>query len=160
MSEEKTEKPTSKKLRDARKKGQVSKSRDVTQALLFLTSVGAIALGGPALVIEAKAMFIDCLRPELLTGGLRVDEVMHRIAYAGGRLVLFSAPFLAAVTVVAAAAEFLQVQALFAPEAIKFKLDKLNFVKGLQNVFFKPKTYLELLKNLLKFAMVSGSFTR
>ena len=43
MSEQKTEKPTPKKLRDARKKGQVSKSRDITQALLFLTSMGVLA---------------------------------------------------------------------------------------------------------------------
>jgi flagellar biosynthesis protein FlhB len=48
------------------------------------------------------------------------------------------------------------VQPLFAPEAIQFKFDKLNFVKGLQNIFGKPKTYLELLKNLFKFALASA----
>ena len=153
MSEQKTEKPTPKKLRDARKKGQVSKSRDITQALLFLTSMGVLAAGGPAFVMSAKALFTDCFRPGLLTGDLRAEEVVGQLGYAGGRLLLFSAPFLAAVTLVAAAAEFLQVQALFAPEAIQFKLERLNFIKGLQNIFCKPKTYLELLKNLIKFAL-------
>lgn len=156
MSEQKTEKPTPKKLRDARKKGQVSKSRDITQSLLFLASMAVLAFGGPAFIEGAKALFRDSFRPELLTGELRADEIMRRLGYAGGRLILFSAPFLAAVTVVAAAAEFVQVQALFSPEAIRFKFDKLNFIKGLQNIFFKPKTYLELLKNLLKFTLVSA----
>jgi flagellar biosynthetic protein FlhB len=156
VSEEKTEKPTPKKLRDARKKGQVSKSKDITQALLFLTSVGVLAVGGPAFVTEAKDVFADSFRPELLTGLLRPDEVVRRLGYAGARLLLLSAPFLVAVSVVAAGAEFFQVRALFAPEAIKPKFDKLNVVKGLQNIFFKSKTYLELLKNLLKFALVAS----
>jgi flagellar biosynthesis protein FlhB len=156
VSEQKTEKPTPKKIRDARKKGQVSKSKDITQALLFLALMGVLALGGPAFVTGAKALFVDSFRPDLLTGQLRADEIMHRLGYAGGRLLLFTAPFLATVTVVAVAAEFLQVQALFAPEAIQFKFDKLNFVKGLENLFFKPKTYLELAKNLVKFALASA----
>jgi flagellar biosynthesis protein FlhB len=42
----------------------------------------------------------------------------------------------------------------FAPEVIKPKLDKLNPVKGFQNLFFKSKTYLELIKNLIKFTVV------
>jgi len=46
------------------------------------------------------------------------------------------------------------VRALFSFEVIKPKLEKLNPVKGFQNLFFKPQTYLELLKTLLKFAVV------
>jgi len=156
VSEQKTEKPTPKKLREARKKGQVAKSRDITQSLLFLTSVAVLAIGGPPLINGAKALFTDSFRPELLAGELRGDEVIRRLAFAGGQMLFFSGPFLAAVTLVAVTAELLQVQALFAPEVIQFKFDKLNFIKGLQTIFFKPKTYLELVKNLVKFALVSG----
>ena len=156
MSDQKTEKPTPKKLREARKKGQVAKSKDITQSLLFLAFMAALTTAGPALITGAKALFTDSFRPELLTGQLRGDEVIRRLGYAGGQWIMFSAPFLAAVTVVAMAVEFLQVQALFAPEAIKFKPEKLNFIKGLENIFFKPKTYLELVKNLVKFALVIG----
>ena len=45
----KTEKPTPKKLRDARAKGDVAKSRDVTNALLLLMSVGLFWQLGPVL---------------------------------------------------------------------------------------------------------------
>jgi flagellar biosynthesis protein FlhB len=156
VPEQKTEKPTPKKIRDARKKGQVSKSKDITQVLLFLALTGVLTVEGPALVTRAKEFFVDSFRADLLTGELRPDELMHRLGLAGQRVLLFSAPFLAAVAVVALAIEFLQVQALFAPEAVQLKFEKLNFIKGLENVFFKPKTYLELGKNLVKFAVVSG----
>jgi type III secretion YscU/HrpY family protein len=154
VSEEKSEKPTQKKLRDARKKGQVSKSKDITQALLFLTAVGVLAAGGPRFVTETKHLIVDSLQPRLLTGQLRLDEILHHAGYTWGRLLLFTAPFLAAVAIVAAAGNFFQVSALFAPEAVQFKLEKLNFVKNFQNIFFKPKTYLELLKTLIKLAIV------
>lgn len=154
MSEDKSEKPTQKKLRDARKKGQVSKSRDITQALLFLTAVAVLSIGGPTFIAEVKDMLVRCFQPELLTGQLRQDELLHHAGSTWGTLLLFSGPFLLAVSIVAVAGNFFQVQALFAPEAVQFKFDKLNFVKGAQNIFFKPKTYLELLKTLVKLAIV------
>ncbi|MEM1009092.1 MAG: EscU/YscU/HrcU family type III secretion system export apparatus switch protein, partial [Myxococcota bacterium] len=36
MSEDKTEEPTEHKLREARKKGQISKSQDIISAAIFL----------------------------------------------------------------------------------------------------------------------------
>lgn len=156
MSEDKSEQPTQKKLRDARKKGQVSKSRDITQALLFLTAVGVLAGGGPAFVAEVKSLMVDSFQPALLTGLLPQDEILHHAGYTWGRMLLFTVPFLVAVTMVAIASNFFQVKALFAPEAVQFKFDKLNFIKGAQSIFFKPKTYLELLKTLVKLAIVGA----
>ncbi len=156
MSEEKSEKPTQKKLSDARKKGQVSKSKDITQALLFLTAVGVLAAGGPRFVAELKRVIIDSFQPQLLTGQLRPDEVLHHAGYTWARLLLFTAPFLVAVTIVAAAGNFFQVRAIFAPEAVQFKFEKLNFVKGFQNIFLKSKTYLESLKTVVKLAIVGS----
>jgi flagellar biosynthetic protein FlhB len=151
---DKSEKPTQKKLRDARKKGQVSKSRDITQALLFLTAVGVLSIGGPTFVAQVKEMLVNCFRPGLLTGELSQDELLRHAGATWGALLVFSGPFLIAVAMVAIAGNFFQVKALFAPEAVQFKFDKLNFIKGAQNIFFKPKTYLELLKTLIKLAIV------
>ncbi len=43
---EKTEKATPKKLRDARKKGQVAKSQDFPSALTFVVSIATIIVSG------------------------------------------------------------------------------------------------------------------
>jgi flagellar biosynthesis protein FlhB len=52
------------------------------------------------------------------------------------------------------ASNFIQVKALFAPEVIKPKFDKLNPLNGFKGIFFSAKTYIELVKNLIKFAVV------
>ena len=79
---------------------------------------------------------------------------MRRMGQSFGRLLLLSAPLMICIVMVATAINFLQVKALFAPEVIKPKFEKLNPLKGFQNIFFKPRTYLELVKNLLKFGIV------
>ena len=71
MPGEKTEQPTPKKLQDARKKGQVSKSNDLTQAFLFLTAAGVLSLGGGAYVAELQQLMKDFFRPEMLVENSR-----------------------------------------------------------------------------------------
>jgi flagellar biosynthesis protein FlhB len=154
MSGEKTEQPTPKRLKDARKKGQVAKSQDLTAAVLFLTAAGVLAAGGSAFMSELRAMMTSLLQPRMLTGDLPDNELMHRAGQAGARALLLISPLLGAVFVASAAMNFLQVRSLFSTEVIKPKLEKLNPLKGFQNLFFKARTYLELLKTLIKFAVV------
>jgi flagellar biosynthetic protein FlhB len=156
VAEEKTEQPTAKKLKDARKKGQVSKSNDLTGALLLLAALGVLSMGGAAYVSELEKLMVDSFRASSLTGLLRQDEIVHRFGYAWARMFLLLAPLLGVLFAVSGSIGFLQVQGLFAPQAIKPKFDKLNPLKGFQNIFFKARTYLELVKNLAKFAIVTA----
>ena len=68
---------------------------------------------------------------------------------------LLSAPLLCGLVAVSLGVSFVQVRALFAAEIIKPKFEKLNPLAGFQNIFFKPRTYLELGKNLLKLCIVA-----
>jgi type III secretion YscU/HrpY family protein len=154
MSGEKTEQPTPKRLREARKKGQVAKSHDLTQAALFLTAIGVILAGGGAYITELRALMTSLFQPHLLTGDLPEDELMRRTGQVWGRAMVLLLPLLGAMFAVAAAMNFLQVKALFSTEVIKPKLEKLNPLKGFQNLFFQPKTYLELLKTLVKLTVI------
>ena len=154
MSEEKTEQPTAKRLKESRKKGQVAKSQDLTQAMLFLTAVGVLAAGGGAYTLELRSMMTQFFQPSGLTGTLPDDELIRRTGSAWGRSLILMSPLLGALFVVSAGITFLQVKPLFSPEVIKPKLEKLDLLKGFQNLFFKPRTYLELLKTLLKFAII------
>ncbi|RPJ69125.1 MAG: EscU/YscU/HrcU family type III secretion system export apparatus switch protein [Acidobacteria bacterium] len=47
---ERTEKPTARRLRDARKKGQIARSRDLGQALSLLVAIGVLGWSGRGLV--------------------------------------------------------------------------------------------------------------
>jgi flagellar biosynthesis protein FlhB len=155
MADDKTEKPTEKKLKDAREKGQVSKSTDLTQSVLFLTAAAVLSFSGPALVEQLKAFMIESFSPGLLAAGSDSNMLITRIGDASTKFLLLSMPLLMALAVAAIAVNFAQLQGfLFAPSALAPKFSKLNPVAGLQNILFKPKTYLELLKNLLKFVVI------
>jgi flagellar biosynthesis protein FlhB len=155
MADDKTEKPTEKKLKDAREKGQVSKSTDLTQSVLFLTAAAVLSFSGPALVEQLKAFMIESFGPGLLAAGSDNNMLITRIGDASTKFLLLSMPLLMALAVAAIAVNFAQLQGfLFAPSALAPKFSKLNPVAGLQNILFKPKTYLELLKNLLKFVVI------
>jgi type III secretion protein U len=56
QSEEKTLPPTRKKLRDARQKGQVARSRDLTSGLSLAGAIGFLMLGSGTIVAASFAM--------------------------------------------------------------------------------------------------------
>lgn len=154
MPGEKTEQPTAKRLQEARRKGQVCKSNDLTQALLLLTAAGIFYLGGGAFMAELQSLMKEAFQGEHLVG-ISQDQLLRRFGEASLRFFLLSTPLLCGLMAVSLGVSFVQVQALFATEIIKPKFEKLNPVTGFQNIFFKPRTYLELAKNLAKLCIVA-----
>lgn len=154
MPGEKTEQPTQKKIRDSRKKGQVFKSQDLTQAAIFLAAAGILAAGGSMVASQLRGLMAEFLQPELLRSPLEPALLLERAGTAFGRLVLVTAPIMLALALLSALSVFLQVGPLFSMEIVQPKFEKLNPVTGFQNIFFKSKTYIELAKGLAKFVIV------
>ena len=152
---EKTEQPTAKRLKEARKKGQIARSNDLTQAFLFLVAAGVLSMAGPAYLAELKSTMIQFFQPSALTGTLPGDAMLQRFGNAALRLLLLSAPLLGALMVGSIAANFVQVRGLITGEAMKPKFEKLNPAQGLKNLFGTAKTYVELAKTLLKFTIIA-----
>ena len=154
MAGDKTEQPTPKRIQDSRKKGQVFKSNDLIQALLFATAAAVITAGGGTYVTELRQLMSQFFQPDIMRGDMTLNAMLQRMGYAWTKFMLLSAPLLGALAIAAVAANFFQVKALFAPEVVKPKFDKLNPLTGFKNIFFSPKTYIELIKNLIKFTIV------
>lgn len=154
MPGEKTEQPTPKKMEEARKKGEVFKSKDFSQSLLFMTAAAVLTIGGPRYVSELASLMTQTFQPAVLRGDMQLSEMTTRLGYAWTKFMVLCAPLLGALVVAAVATNFVQVKAMFAPEVIKPKFDKLNPVNGFKSTFFSSKTYIELLKNLVKFGVV------
>ena len=71
-SGEKTEQPTDKKLRDARKRGQIAKSNDVTTTFVTVFVLAAIAYVFETVVRKFRELFAGFhLSLELQTGGFK-----------------------------------------------------------------------------------------
>lgn len=157
MSGHKSEQPTAKKLRDARKKGQVPKSQDLTNAFLFLAAAGALGFLGAGIFEQLQALTLGFLADESVYSGEQAPpELMARAGDAAWTVLTAPLPILVGMAAVAALMGFVQTQALIAPDAVKPDIKKLNPLDGLKNIFAKPKTYIELGKNLLKFAVIIG----
>ena len=152
--QERSEQPTAKRLSEARKKGQVARSRELNTLLVMLVSALTLWLfsasamtGFIAIVSEALSPNGDVLRePELIP--------VHLMQVMMSALVLI-APFLAITVVAALAGPALMGGMLFSAEAIAFKAEKLDPIKGLGRVF-STKGLIELVKALLKFFLVLG----
>ncbi|MEM6266799.1 MAG: EscU/YscU/HrcU family type III secretion system export apparatus switch protein [Pseudomonadota bacterium] len=146
-SGEKTEKPTPKKLRDARKKGDIAKSKDVGAAFTTLTFclLFAIAAGYSAhLVAEFSSQTV-----EMATRGEFADLADRLGARALWLMVGLSALILAPLAAIGMAVEFMQTGPILTGEKLKPSLDKLNPAEGLKRMFGK-EGLVELLKTTLK----------
>lgn len=151
---EKTEKATPKKLRDARKKGQVAKSQDFSSAFTFVVSIAATLLTAGYLFNQLSAYIINMFRrssmPNVdlttMAGGI-IQEAM---------MVIFncSIPALLLTVCTGLLTSFLIIGPVFSAEALKPDLKRLNPVTNIKNMF-KMKTLFELLKSVFK---ISGAF--
>lgn len=149
---EKTEKATPKKLKDAKKKGQVAKSQDLPAAFTFIASV-AIVLGLSATLYHQMADFLVATFHAVTSREL--DNVILNLFYKANEVIFIaSIPTLGLVSIVGVVVTFLTVGPVFAPEVFKFDIKKFNPVDNLK-AKFKLKTLVELLKSCLKVGIAS-----
>lgn len=145
---EKTEKATPKKLRDARKKGQVAKSQDFPSAFTFAISIlGTIAAG--SYFMESLASFVIQMFKAVRSSEGLGAEAGAFFAVALQVILMTSFPLVVMVAFVGVLVNFLVIGPVFSFEAMKFNWKKLNPVEGIKQKF-KLKTLVELLKSLFK----------
>lgn len=147
---EKTEKATPKKLRDARKKGQVAKSKDFPAAFTFVVSISIVLSSSTYLFKNLGGLMIAFFKS--ISGNI---DMQNR---AGGYITIAlqmifstSIPIMIVVCIVGVLVNFLIIGPVFSFEAMKPDIKKLNPVTNLKNLF-KIKTFVELLKSIFKIA--------
>ncbi|CDZ80700.1 Yop proteins translocation protein U [Candidatus Rubidus massiliensis] len=144
---EKTEKATPKKLRDARKKGQVAKSQDLPSAFTFIFSIwAALALSG--WLYQQIGDFTTATFKFISAGNwdVAIPQLFNQSLYV---ILTTSLPILGIVSFIGVLVTFLSVGPVFAPEVFKFDIKKFNPIQNLKQKF-KMKTLVELLKSLFK----------
>lgn len=155
---EKTEPATSKKLTDARKEGQVAKSREIANGLglitLFLVLKFTIESLGQGLIDSFQLSYNKI--PEFakpLKGELTVNDMSIFVGGILGQILLLLAPFLLVGFVVAFFSDFVQVKWAPTSKPLKPKFSKMNPLKGVKKLFSK-ESLVELLKSALKIALI------
>lgn len=149
---EKTEKATPKKLKDARKKGQVAKAQDMPAAFTFIASVVAVLALSASLYHYMADFLIATFR---LADSKDLNHVILNLFYKANEVIfLASMPTLLIVSFIGVIITFLTVGPVFAPEVFKFDIKKFNPVENLK-AKFKLKTLVELLKSIFKITVAA-----
>lgn len=152
--QDKTEEPTGKRLEDARKKGQVARSRELNTFVMMVTSsVLLLFMGGyigQGLIEIMQAQFR--LTREVI---FAPESLLTSFKQAMIDAIWLIAPFLAVLVVAALIGPLILSGWVFSWEALTPKLEKLDPIKGLARLFSK-RGLIELLKALIKFLLVFG----
>lgn len=145
---EKTEKATPKKLRDARKKGQVAKSQDFPSAFTFIVSISATLYFADTLYRELAGYLRTILR--MAANPPSIANEAGGLFFGAIQIIMrTSLPLMVIVSCIGVLVSFLIIGPVFSIQAMKPDLKKLNPVTNLKNMF-KVKTFIELLKSILK----------
>lgn len=149
---EKTEKATPKKLRDAKKKGQVAKSQDLPAAATFITALFALVWLISMIYNQIADIFKGCF---MLVTHHNLPEVLGSLfGHALYVILIASVPLVFTVCFVGTLVTFLTVGPVFAPDVFKFDIKKFNPVENLK-AKFKLKTFIELGKSLAKISIAA-----
>lgn len=149
-----TELPTPKRLKDARKEGNVSKSRDLTSTVLLLAWLAAAWLMLTHSVQRLAAFFERSL-------SLIQEPFPHALGEAAmlglQTLLWLTLPLLLVAVALGVLIEFLQVGPVLSFKKLKPKLDHLNPVEGIKRMF-SMDNLVELVKAIVKAGAVVAIF--
>ncbi len=150
--QDKTEEPTAKRLADARKKGQVPRSREldtfvslITSAVLFLFMGGHIARG----LAEIMRQQFQLSREDIFDPLRLVNHFGHALSEA----VFLIMPFVLVLVAAALITPMMMGGWNFSSEAIQPKLSKFNPITGLKKIF-GIQGIVELIKAIIKVGLI------
>ena len=157
---EKTEEPTSKKLQDARKEGQVAKSKEISIAATFFATfilikvyIGRLGAGLTGLFEHMYSEIPGVVRN--YNGNLPDASINVYVRTAMYRLGIFVLPFLGISFGVAFVANLVQVKWQPTSKPLQPKFSKLNPVNGFKRIF-SANSLVELLKSIVKLVAIGG----
>ncbi|MBO5446483.1 EscU/YscU/HrcU family type III secretion system export apparatus switch protein [bacterium] len=139
---------TPRKLEQARKEGQVVKSKDFSTAVSLLILFSVIFGLAPFIWNQIVQVF-TLLYEQIPNAHVEKIGYMYVLLIAAKGAALIIGPILAIAWFVAVMADFIQVGPLIAVAPLVPKLDKLNPTKYFKNII-SIKTLFELFKNIVK----------
>lgn len=155
-NEDRTEAATPKRRGEARDRGQVARSPDLTSAGVLIAALFTISLMGPKVIAATSTAMTDIFaliaRPHAAISGAGLHGLMM---LAAKTLLLTIAPIAAACVLAGVALNLLQVGPRLTPKALKPSFSVLNPVSGFKNLF-SSRSLFTLGKDLVKMVVVGG----
>jgi flagellar biosynthetic protein FlhB len=153
--QERTEKATPKRRQQARRKGQVAYSREITSVLILMTAMGFFYFGG-AWMFWNLSEVVSGIYQQLDTLKINATSdltVLARTIFKKALLILV--PFFVPVVIAALAGNIGQIGFEMHSEPMRPKLTKFNPISGLKKLI-SLKSLVELFKSLIKISIVGA----
>jgi flagellar biosynthetic protein FlhB len=150
---QKTEEPTARRLEEARKRGQIVYSKEVSNwAVLFAATI-LIAAAGPGIMSELKDVLqVFLSQPHAMsTDGASLTRIVASLMLDVGAILFVPIALLIAAGILSG---FVQTGPLFTFETIKPDLSKISPLKGFERLFSK-RSIVEFVKGIAKLVIVS-----
>ena len=151
--QEKTEQPTPKKLRDAKRKGQVPRSKELnSMTVMVFGALGILFMGAHMIthVLNFMREGFTISRADIFS----TRAVFEKFDLAVGEALTAIGPFMFFMAVIAIFTPLAIGGWAFSLEAMAFKTDRINPINGFKRMF-SAKGLMELIKAMAKFLVVS-----
>ena len=154
FAQEKSEQATPKKQQDARKKGQVAKSKDINSAVILIISFFTLKVFASYILVNLKSLFetlysnylnFEDITPSVLASLFEETSTVFFMSF----IPIAGAALIAGVAISAA-----QVGFIITTEQINFKIERINPIEGFKRIFSK-RSLVELLKSLFKIFVIT-----
>lgn len=153
FAEEKTEQPTPKRREDVRKKGRVARSKELSGAVVLLTSFIVLSISGSQIWFRIVGLFTDVC--ENYVGRELTFLTLRELMLVAGSLVLrLVAPLAIGCMASSILCQYVQSGFVFSLDPVFPKLERLDPLEGTKRIFSK-QAFFELGKSLLKLIAVS-----
>lgn len=152
---QKTEEPTARKLEEARKRGQVINSREVSNFLMIFAGTMVVGVAGPGIMRELRLTLQKYigLAHQFPTDSIGLRNVMAQLFIDVGAILFVP---LLVLMFVAFMSGFVQTGPLFTTEPMKPDLSKISPLKGFERLF-SMRSIVEFLKGIFKLVIVFGA---
>ncbi len=150
--QEKTEQPTPRRLQEARRRGQVAKSKDLSAAVVLMAAVALFYAAGQSAVAGLER-YLVWYYTNCASFGLPEKELYWVLIRSALDLMTVFVPVLMVVMAAAMISNVMQSGFLLAPEAVRAKLDRISPQEGFKRIF-SVNSLVELVKSIFKVAVV------
>ena len=150
MSSLKDQKPTARRLRDARREGDVAFSADIASAIGFAVVLVALWVAAPTLLAVLRRLWLQLTDPMLIASRLPLEGRVGEVLALAGELFLWSTlPLLGIAALAGVLGSFVQVGGLMAWKRVAPQLNRINPAEGFKRIF-STESLVNLLKLLVK----------
>ncbi|MCX5813502.1 MAG: flagellar biosynthesis protein FlhB [Proteobacteria bacterium] len=149
--QEKTEQPTDKRLEDARNKGQVPQSKELSScfAILFTSIFLYFSLSyGFGEMFKVYTSYVKNIDLDV-----NISNIYSILSFGIFKWLWLVLPIFALLSAIAVLGSVLQSGFMWSSESIKFDFEKLNPVEGIKKLFTK-RSAVEILKSLIKIVIL------